>query len=151
MPLKFIKIITVCFISVLFFMCKKKEEPAPDPIPTLELISVSPSTVTEFTDSVLIKLRYTDKNGDLGDLSPDDRSLYVKDSRLPNPDMYHVKPLAPVSENNIPIEGELTVKLNSLFILGTGTVEVTTLVIKMKDRAGNWTNELTSPQITIKK
>ena len=132
-------------------MCKKKEEPAPDPIPTLELISISPSTVNEFTDSVLIKLRYTDKNGDLGDLSPDDRSLYVKDSRLPNADMYHVKPLAPVSGKNIPIEGELTVKLNSLFVLGAGTVELTTLVIKMKDRAGNWTEELTSPQITIKK
>lgn len=151
MPPKFTKIIVACFISILFFTCKKKTEPAPDPIPTLELISVSPSTVTEFTDSVLIKLRYTDKNGDLGDSNPDERSLYVKDSRLPNPDYYHVKPLAPISENNIPIEGELTVKLNSLFILGTGTVEVTTLVIKMKDRAGNWTNELTSPQITINK
>ncbi len=96
-------------------------------------------------------MHYTDKNGDLGDVDPDERSLYVKDSRLPNPDMYHVKPLAPISDKNIPIEGDLTVKLNSLFILGTGTTELTTLVIKMKDRAGNWTNELTSPQITIHK
>ena len=141
-------IVSLCVISA----CKKKkEEPAPDPIPTIEVISVSPSTVKEYQDSVIITLKYKDANGDLGDPSPDELSLYVKDSRLPNPDKYHVKPLAPISSDDIPIEGQLTIKLNSLFLLGTGNTELTTLGIKMKDRSGNWSAEVSSPQITINK
>jgi hypothetical protein len=145
---KYVFIITVC-IGIL--SCKKKTEPEPDPIPLIELVSISPSIVKEFKDSVLIKIKYKDANGDLGDESADVRSLQVKDSRLANPDTYHVKPLAPISEKNIPIEGELTVKLNSLFLLGTGTTEQTILTIKLKDRKGNWSNELTSAPITINK
>lgn len=139
------------FILIFSFSCKKKKEPAPDPVPTLELISVTPTTLTEFKDSVIIKLKYRDNNGDLGDQSPDAHSLQVKDSRLQNPDTYHVKPLAPISEKDIVIEGELSVKLNSLFLLGTGNSEVTTLTIKLKDRAGNWSNEVVSSPITINK
>ncbi len=144
-------IISTLAIAALFAACKKKSEPAPDPIPTLEIVSISPSTVKEFQDSVIIKLKYKDANGDLGDQSPDVHSLYVKDSRLPNPDTYHVKPLAPITTDDIPIEGELTIKLNSLFLLGTGNSELTTLNIKIKDRAGNWSTEITSAQITINK
>lgn len=131
--------------------CKKKKEPEPDPVPIIELVSITPSTVTEFKDSILIKIKYKDANGDLGDQSPDVHSLHVKDSRLANPDTYHVIPLAPISDKNIPIEGELTIKLNSLFLLGSGTTEQTVLTIKIKDRAGNWSNELTSSPITINK
>lgn len=148
----FTKKLNICFIvllALLVITCKKKKEPEPDPVPTIEIISITPSTVQEFTDSILIKLKYKDANGDLGDQSPDEHSLYVKDSRLPNPDTYHIKPLAPISSDNIPIEGELTIKLNSMFLLGTGTSEITTLAIKIKDRAGNWSTEITSPQITI--
>ncbi|MFO0357449.1 MAG: hypothetical protein ACK50A_10855 [Sphingobacteriaceae bacterium] len=144
-------LILILIISSAFYTCKKKKVPEPDPVPTLELISITPSTVKEFQDSILIRLKYKDANGDLGDLSPDEHSLYIKDSRLPNPDTYHVKPLAPVSSENIPIEGELTVKLNSLFLLGNGNSETTTFSIKMKDRAGHWTTEFNSPTITINK
>lgn len=144
-------LILILIISSAFVTCKKKKVPEPDPVPTLELISITPSTVKEFQDSILIRLKYKDANGDLGDLSPDEHSLYIKDSRLPNPDTYHVKPLAPVSSENIPIEGELTVKLNSLFLLGNGNSETTTFSIKMKDRAGHWTTEFNSPTITINK
>ncbi len=142
---------TVILILLMIAGCKKKKETPPDPVPTIELVSVSPSTVKEFADSILITLKYKDANGDLGDPLPDELSLYVKDSRLPNPDKYHVKPLAPVTSDDIPIEGQLTIKLNSLFLLGTGNSEITTLYIKMKDRAGNWSTEIASPQIIINK
>jgi len=147
----FLSIGTVIMILFVISCKKKKKEAPPDPVPTIEIVSVSPSTVKEFQDSVIIKLKYKDANGDLGDESPDELSLYVKDSRLPYPDKYHVKPLAPITGKDIPIEGELTIKLNSLFLLGTGATELTTLSIKMKDRAGNWTTEVNSPQITINK
>ncbi len=143
-----------CLAVAMFVMgsCKKKKNETPvDPIPTIEIVSVTPLTVKEFKDSVLIKLKYTDANGDLGDQSPDELSLYVKDSRLPGPDKYHVKPLAPMTGEDLHIEGELTIKLNSMFILGTGNSETTTLYIKIKDRAGNWSTEVASQQLTITK
>lgn len=145
------KILFTFLLAGIFFSCKKKSESASAPEPTIEIISVTPTTVTEFKDSILIKIKYKDSNGDLGDVSPDEHSLEIKDSRLPTADMYHVKPLAPISDKDISIEGELTVKLNSLFLIGSGTSENTTFVIKLKDRSGHWSNEITSPQITIMK
>jgi hypothetical protein len=145
-------LIISCGLILFITDCKKKKKENPvDPVPTIEIVSVTPTNVKEFQDSIIIKLKYHDNNGDLGDPSPDELSLYVKDSRLPNPDKYHVKPLAPISEEDINIHGEISIKLNSLFLLGTGTTELTTLNIKMKDRAGNWSAEVASPQITINK
>lgn len=138
--------------SILLSSCKKKkEEPEPDPNPVIEFVSVSPTNMVQFQDSIVLKLKYKDTNGDLGDMDPDVRSLYVKDARLSKADYFHVKPLAPVSSENIPIEGELTIKLNTLFLLGTGNSELTTLTIKLTDRAGHTSNEITSSQITINK
>lgn len=145
-------IIISCGLILSITACKKKKTSDPvDPVPTIEIVSVTPSVVKEYADSVLIKIKYHDANGDLGDESPDEHSLYVKDSRLPGPDTYHVKPLAPITGEDINIHGEITIKLNGLFLLGTGTTELTTLYIKMKDRAGNWSAEVASPQITINK
>lgn len=136
---------------LLVFSCKKKETPPPAPEPSIEFISVSPSTLVQFNDQVIVKIKYKDANGDLGDLNPDEHSMIVKDDRLQNADTYHIQPLAPISEENIPIEGELTLKLNSMFLIGTGTSETTTLRIKLKDRAGNWSNEVSSTPINITK
>ncbi len=153
--MKNLNLLIILFASstLLFFSSckKKKEEPPPDPVPVIELVSVTPTNVIQFKDSIIVKFRYKDNNGDLGEYSPEDHPLHVKDARLSNPDTYHVKPLAPPSEKNIPIEGELTIKLNSMFLLGTGNTEVTNLKIKLRDRAGNWSNEITTPQITINK
>lgn len=140
------------FLFVIsFFNCKKKAKVVVDPAPTIELVSINPSTVTEFKDSLSITIKYKDANGDLGDDNPDELSLEIKDSRLSKADYYHVKPLAPNTGKDIPIEGELRIKLNSMFLLGTGTTELATLNIKFKDREGNWSNEVVSSPITINK
>lgn len=131
--------------------CKKKKVTPPAPEPSIEFVSITPSNPKEYKDVITIRIKYKDANGDLGDYSPDEQSLEVKDSRVLNPDRYHVKPLAPPSDKDIPIEGEVEITLNSLFLLGTGTSEITTLSFKIKDRAGNWSNEVSSPQITITK
>jgi hypothetical protein len=147
----YIKYSLISFLFLFFFSCKKKAKVVVDPVPTIELVSINPSTVTEFKDSISITIKYKDANGDLGDDNPDELSLEIKDSRLSKADYYHVKPLAPNTGKDIPIEGELRVKLNSMFLLGTGTKETVTLNIKFKDRAGNWSNEVVSSPITINK
>jgi hypothetical protein len=148
--------------SVKYFLCaaaalillackKKKQETVGNDPPTIELISVTPVSAKEFKDSIIIVIKYKDINGDLGDENPDELSLEVKDARLSKADGYHVKPLAPGTGKDLPIEGELRIRLNSLFLIGNGTSEQTALAIKFKDRAGNWSNEVTTQQITISK
>ncbi len=138
------------FVVAIFIIGCKKKKATPDAVPTIELVSVSPMSVKQFKDSIIITLKYADNNGDLGDESADEFSLHIKDSRLPNPDWYHFKPLAPVG-SNIKIEGQLRIKLNSLFILGNDSTEFSNLTIKVKDQAGNWSNEVNSEKITITK
>jgi hypothetical protein len=145
---------SICIALALFlFNCKKKkkEEKVGNDPPTIELVSVTPGTAKEFKDSIIIVINYKDVNGDLGDDNPDELSLQVKDSRLQNYDAYHIKPLAPDIGKDISIEGNLKIKLNSLFLLGGGTTELATLTIKLKDRAGNWSNEVSSQPIIITK
>lgn len=141
---------TYYFIFILFFFslsCKKKKETPSSP-PVIEIESVTPLSVKQFKDSVIIKLKYSDKNGDLGDESADELSLQIKDSRLPNPDWQHVKPLAPIG-SNVSIEGVLRIKISTMFLLGNGDSEVSNLTIKIKDQQGNWSNEVVSNPITI--
>jgi hypothetical protein len=136
---------TIIFLQVLF-SCKK-DKPLP-PEPTIELVSVSPMDVEQFKDSVEVIIKYTDNNGDLGDTSPDVYSLQVKDSRLANPDWYHIAPLAPL-DVELKIEGQLKIRLNTLFLLGNGSEEFSTLTIKLKDRAGNWSNTIATSAIAV--
>jgi hypothetical protein len=50
-----------------------------------------------------------------------------------------------------PIQGTLEFQINSTFILGNAQQETTTFNIQIKDRAGNWSNVVTTPTITITK
>ena len=138
----FLLVLIVCSSS-----CKKDEEPV---VPEIELISVTPLDVVEFRDSIIIMIHYKDEDGDLGFFHPDTLSLRVQDSRLANPDYYHIPPLSPPGQG-LTIDGQLRIKINNLFLLGNGSQEFTTLSLKLRDREGNWSNEVTSGQITINK
>jgi hypothetical protein len=61
-----------------------------------------------------------------------------------------VKPLSPPS-SGIKINGIIAVQIKNAFLLGTGNSEITQFDIKLKDRAGNWSNSVSTPEITIKK
>ena len=141
------KYVFLCILaSIILFSCKKDKTLPPEP--TIELISVSPLNVEQFKDSVEVVIKYKDNNGDIGDSSPDVYSLQVKDSRLTNPDWYHIQPLAPL-DVELKIEGQIKIRLNTLFLLGNGNEEFSTLTIKLKDRAGNWSNEVATSPIAV--
>lgn len=128
--------------------CKKERADIMPLEPVIELIEVGPDQVTEFETTVLLRFSYKDGDGDLGRMDPDDYSLWVKDSRLSVADGYHIIPLAPPDET-IAIEGELEVELTPLFLLGNASQEVMTYSFYVMDRAGNRSNEITTPAITI--
>jgi hypothetical protein len=133
--------------SFALYSCKKKEKTL-DPVPVIELVNVTPTNIAQFKDSILVTIKYKDNNGDIGDQSPDEYSLGVKDSRLSAADWYHVQPLAPLGYE-LKFNGTIQVKINTMFLLGNGKQELSTLSIKLKDRAGHWSNEINTPSITI--
>ena len=57
-------------------------------------------------------------------------------------------PRAP-EDAQVAIQGELEVELNALFLLGNGSEETTTYTLRIRDRAGNWSNTIITPTITI--
>lgn len=134
-------------ILICIYSCKKKTEDLPVE-PSIEIKSVEPTNVMEFRDSVIVTLTYKDNNGDLGDESADEKSVQVKDSRLQSADGYHLKPINPI-EDELKITGTIRVKLKNMFRLGNATQEQTTLSIKIKDKAGHWSNEVVTDPITI--
>ncbi len=72
----------------------------------------------------------------------------MKDARLQGTDGYHIPPLAP-EDADVPIQGELEVELNALFLLGNSGQEETSYTMYVVDRAGNRSNEFTTGMITI--
>ena len=139
-------------LSVLFNACKKEDEEdaAIGPAPNIGFVSLSPLEVDNFKNTVTLTISYQDNNGDIGFENPDKYALWVKDSRLDSADWYHIPPLAPPGYS-IPIKGNLNIVLNSMFILGNGQQELASLSVRLRDRAGNWSNTIFTPSITIKK
>lgn len=138
----------IILVGCALVSCKKEKADIMPTEPSIELISVSREQVTEFQSAVMLRFSYKDGDGDLGRTDPDDYSLWVKDSRLSVADGYHIIPLAPPDEE-IAIQGELEVELTPLFLLGNASQEVMTYSFYVVDRAGNRSNEITTPAITI--
>lgn len=138
-------------IWVMFYGCKTDAPVVSvNPIPNIRYIGITPELVNEFTDSVIVTFSYEDGDGDLGHKNPDILLLEVQDARLVNPDYYYVPPLAPIG-SNIKISGQLQLRLRNTFLLGSGGDEKTQYDIRMKDRAGNWSNVIQTKEITIRR
>lgn len=139
---------------VLFLSsCGKDSSTEPNPpisdTPSIELISVSPGTIHQLADSLFFQIGYTDGDGDLGDYDADTLSLWITDNRFPLTQRFHISPLAPQGAT-IPITGILNVTLDGIILKDqSASSETATFTIKLKDRAGNWSNEVTSGNITV--
>lgn len=139
--------LSLLLIPLLLVACKD-DEPAFPVIPEITLLSVGPTTMTEFEDSLYIQLQYRDGDGDIGFENADSFTLFVQDARLTLPDKYFVRPLSPIG-SNVAIEGTLDILIRNTFLLGTGNQEITSYTLQLKDRAGNWSNIVQTPDITI--
>ena len=132
----------ICFLLLL--SCNKEE----DPVFHLDLISVAPTQLTEFQENLIVEIEYEHSKGFMGFYDPDYLSIEVKDSRLTNADFYHLIPLNP-PENNLSIKGVISLEIDSPFILGTGNLETLFYTIRIQDRNGEWSNEISTPLITV--
>jgi hypothetical protein len=136
------------FILLTFVSCSKDSEISS--VPFIKFLDVNSTSIKEFKDSLLIRFEYTDADGDIGEDNPDKNDLYIKDRRLANADYYFIKPLSPPG-SEIKIKGIISVQIKNTFLLGTGNSELTQFDIKLRDRAGNWSNSINTPNIKITK
>lgn len=140
-----------CLTVMALTGCKKDNELTGDPnVPFITFISVSSTTVLQFKDSLVITFEYKDGDGDIGEIDPDLNDLQIKDKRLSKADYYFVKPLSPPG-SKIKTKGTIAVQLKNTFLLGNANSEITTYELKLKDRAGHWSNSIITPEITITK
>ena len=135
------------FISLLLFSifsCKEKDET----IFNITLINTSPLSIQEFQENINVEIEYEHSKGFMGFYDPDYLSLEVKDSRLNNPDYYHLIPLNPPN-NELSIQGVINLEIDAPFILGNGNSETLFFTIRIQDREGNWSNEISTPLIYV--
>jgi hypothetical protein len=141
-------LLSVLFIFPFLNGCKEVVNTTGNPVPRIALVKIAPTEVKQFVDSLKITFTYEDGDGDLGNDNADINSLEVQDERLAKPDYYYVPPMAPVGEK-IRIKGQMTMNLRNVFLLGTGNIETTSFTVRIQDRAGNWSNPIKTPEVTI--
>lgn len=146
----FFQLFLVLLLGFTFVHCKTKVNTTGDPVPKISFKSMNSSSVKQFTDSVYATISYIDGDGDLGNNDPDKYDIEIKDSRFSKPDYFYLAPLAPLG-SKISIEGELKIKLTNLFLSSTAQQETVTFEIRLRDRAGNYSNTVKTPAIVISK
>jgi hypothetical protein len=134
------------FLMVYFVSGCKKAEVAH--VPVISFVDISPSRLVQYKEPVYIRFSYKDLHGDVGQDDPDTYSLEIRDSRLSAADSYHIPPLSPPS-STLNISGELKIKINKVFLIGNARQETTSFRIRIKDKAGNWSNEITTTSLVI--
>lgn len=145
-------------VLLVFFVasCSKDDgDVLLDENPIIELVKVVPESnqVQQYVDGLSFTISYSDGDGDLGTEDPDIPSIEVIDTRDPSLLQFdfHLSPRAPLGAK-IAITGALNIVLNhSILIDQDNDSEKTTFKIRLKDRAGNWSNEVETGEITVTK
>jgi hypothetical protein len=152
--MRFHKAALAIFVALNCVSCEKETERIPgDPLPPVSIvpaISIGSMEVnyTAF-DDIVIPVNYIDGDGDIGFSNADSSVVFVTDNRADIEFQFHVPPLAP-DGSQVAIQGLLNVVMENVPLLGTeGDAETTTFTVRIVDRAGNASNEATTPTITI--
>ena len=141
------KHIIILLIIVFFSNCKKDDS---ENVFMISIVSTSPLEIQEFQENIMVTLTYKHPEGFVGFSDPDYLSLEVKDSRLNNPDYYHIIPVSPPNDV-VSVQGELLLEIDAPFIFGNGLSETLTYDIRIQDTNEEWSNEVTTAVITVNK
>ena len=139
------KRILFILLSVLIISSCEKEE---DSLFNISLLSTSPISLQEFQENIIVEIEYEHSKGFMGFYDPDYLSLEVKDSRLSNADYYHLIPLNP-PDNELEIKGIIKLEIDAPFILGSGNLETLFFTMRIQDREGKWSNDISTPLISV--
>jgi hypothetical protein len=139
------RVLILLAIALFFGSCKEDDLTE---APVISNLVISPLIVEEFSDTLSISFIYDDINGDVGHEDPNINSIFVRDSRLATSDEFHIPPQTP-DQQDLTIQGSISLRLNNLFILGNDSTELVVLTVTMVDRAGNLSNQLVSDSVLV--
>jgi hypothetical protein len=134
---------------VLFTLPACKKEDIDSDTPTVELVSVSSSSIKE-GDGLVFKIKYTDGDGDLGENEPNKNNLFLTDNRVNVTYQYRIQQVAP-SGSGIIVKGSFNIELKSTAITDGSNSQAVSYSIYLKDRAGHTSTTVVTPAITISK
>jgi len=140
--------IVLCTLLFSISSCKKKDEQTN--APQIAFVSISPSSVVEYSDSVTITFSYDDFDGDLGENNPNISNLFITDTRNNVTYNYRISELAP-SGSAIHIKGNLNAVIKNTAITDNSSSQSFIYAVYVKDRAGNTSNTILSSAITVTK
>ena len=119
--------------------------------PGIEFISISPQQVVAYKEKVIIRIKYVDGDGDLGENNPDVKNLTVTDSRNQVRFQFRIPELAPQG-SEIAITGQLPIEMDGIpLIEGETASEVVSFSVQVTDRLGNQSNIVETSQITVRR
>jgi len=137
-------------LVVLSFSSCKKDAEALDIVPAIEVLSISPGLANEYSDELIIRLSYTDGDGDLGENSATIKNCFVTDNRIGVTSSYRIKQLAP-DGSSIPIKGQLEINIGGQGITNGASQQDVAFSIYIVDRAGHSSNIVNTSPVTIHK
>ena len=119
-------------------------------VPSISFVSVTPTLVKEYTDSLVFTIDYEDGDGDLGENTSGVENFFLVDSRNEVTYKFRIPQLAP-GNSNIAIRGKLSVKLDNTAITDGSPSQSFSYKIYVKDRSGNLSNTINSSVIKVTK
>jgi hypothetical protein len=140
-----------CYIFLMLVLsvvvgCKDPAEKIFSPVPEIELISVNPTQVVSFRDSIVFEVEYTDGDGDLGSMTED--NFFIEDDRIQVTHGFRVQEIVPNGER-VPITGSLRIILPNTLITDGSASQQVTFTLYMIDQAGNESNRVSTPPVTV--
>ena len=135
------------FLMCILIVSSCDKEAAPVNF-SISVLNTNPTEIIEFQENIYVRLFYQHPDGFIGFSDPDYLSLEVKDSRLSQPDYYHIIPVTP-PDNSLSVTGELLVEIDSPFLFGNGLIEIVNYTIRIQDQDLRWSNSITTPDITV--
>lgn len=137
----------LCLVSLAYFSGCKKDKITYEVTPEITFVSISPGSVNAYSDEVVIRIAYTDGDGDLGENVSGVENAFITDTRSNLTYGLRIRQLGPDNEELI-IKGEIDLIIPGLGISGTSN-ETATFSVYIKDRAGNQSNVITTSAITV--
>ena len=105
--------------------------------------------VSQFDGPIVFTIFFQDGDGDIGFEDADSSALFLTDERFPLTEGYHIPPQTPGGAE-LTIQGTWELHLDHTILMDPyASSETATFRLKLRDRAGNWSNEVVSPPITI--
>lgn len=141
------RIFFIFFVVITFLSCKKEDILREF---SIDILETSPLVINEFQENIFVKIEYCHPQGYVGFFNPDSLSLEIRDSRLSNPDFYHLIPVNPPNQT-LSVTGEILIEIDAPFIFGNGNSETLKYTIRIRDKEQNWSNLVSTPLITVNK